>query len=369
MDAQNLPQHHDNQYHDCLIFTGPSALRMLRAQRRKTGFLSWKSIELDEQNRLLRTCAPGVPSFVLADLVRMGAVDAERDDAVHVLVGSAANRRKGAWLAPHVCSISLPQGAIAQVEPGVFTLTPQALCLDIAHRVGPVQAYAVALELCSKISLSDHSEWLPPYRNVVVTGLEKDKDQIKSVGYFEVEPVMTPQDLLSYLRCVPSDPRARQLAALCRQLVCDLRSPMECIMIGMFTLPFRMGGFNCGPFCCDFKIEFGDRAQAIAGMPYAVCDAYQEKAKIDLEYNGDAGHEQLASRIHDEKRNTALASMGIEVLVVNKETLCDLQAMEAIAWRIHQRMNGQYRNRVKAQRTRQKALLMSLRASFGLLPN
>ena len=68
------------------------------------------------------------------------------------------------------------------------------------------------------------------------------------------------------------------------------------------------------------------------------------------------------------KRNTGLASMGIEVATVNNEMLCDMEAMEALAWRIHQRMGKRYQNRVEARRKRQDALLNTLRACFGLKP-
>ena len=84
-------------------------------------------------------------------------------------------------------------------------------------------------------------------------------------------------------------------------------------MLALFSLPFSYGGFACGPFKTDYKIEFDDRAQAISGMSHAVCDAYQEAAQFDLEYNGELGHSSRRGRIHDEKRNTGLITMGIEV--------------------------------------------------------
>ena len=45
-----------------------------------------------------------------------------------------------------------------------------------------------------------------------------------------------------------------------------------------------------------------------------------------------------------------------------------MEAMEALAWRIHQRMGKRYRNRVDARRKKQEALLNMLRACFGLKP-
>ena len=103
-------------------------------------------------------------------------------------------------------------------------------------------------------------------------------------------------------------------------------------------------------------------------MPHAVCDAYQEAARFDLEYNGELGHSSRGGRIHDEKRNTGFIAMGIEVATVNNEMLCDMEAMEALAWRIYQRMGKRYQNRVEARRKKQDALLNTLRACFGLKP-
>ena len=219
----------------------------------------------------------------------------------------------------------------------------------------------------AKISLSDRGKYLPPYTSPVVNRLAKDKDQPADVGYFEVEPVLTPDRLADYLAACKGNV-AKQLLRLCPYMSENLRSPMECIMLALFSLPFSYGGFACGPFKTDYKIEFDDRAQAISGMPHAICDAYQETARFDLEYNGELGHSSRRGRIHDEKRNTGLITMGIEVATVNNEMLCDMEAMEALAWRIHQRMGKRYQNRVEARRKRQDALLNTLRACFGLKP-
>ena len=349
-----------------VILTGASALRMMRAERRQMGYISWRDLDPDEERRVLRTSSPSTEDIYLPDLVRIGAASGEVQEDLCLLVGSAAQRRRILGVSWSVCS-ELPAGSILEVEPGVYSLSPEALCVAVAHEVGCIQAFALAQELCSKISLSDRGRYLPPYSSPVANKLAKDKDQPKDVGYFEVEPVLTPDRLEKYLSgCKGS--AAKQLRRLCPYLSENLRSPMECVMLAMFSLPFSYGGFACGPFKTDHKIEFNDRAQAISGMPYAVCDAYQEVARFDLEYNGEQGHSSRGGRIHDEKRNTGLASMGIEVATVNNEMLCDMEAMEALAWRIHQRMGKRYQNRVEARRKRQDALLNTLRACFGLKP-
>lgn len=313
-----------------VILTGASALRMMRAERRQMGYISWRDLSPDEECRVLRASSPSIEDIYLPDLVRIGAASGEVQEDLCLLVGSAAQRRRMPGVGWSVCS-GLPAGSILEVEPGVYSLSPEALCVVVAREVGCIQAFALAQELCSKISLSDRGKYLPPYTSPVTNKLAKDKDQPAGVGYFEVEPVLTPDRLADYLAVCKGN-AAKQLQRLCPYLSENLRSPMECIMLALFSLPFSYGGFACGPFKTDYKIEFDDRAQAISGMPHAVCDAYQEAAQFDLEYNGELGHSSRRGRIHDEKRNTGLITMGIEVATVNKRC--------SATWRQWRRSHG-----------------------------
>lgn len=265
-----------------VILTGASALRMMRAERRQMGYISWKDLDPDEERRVLRASSPSAEDIYFPDLVRIGAKSGEVQEDLCLLVGSAAQRRRIPGVSWSICSAGLPAGSILEVEPGVYSLSPEALCVAVAREVGCIQAFALAQELCSKISLSDRGEYLPPYTSPVVNKLAKEKDQPPDVGYFEVEPVLTPNRLAEYL-AICEGSAAKQLRRLCPYLSENLRSPMECIMLALFSLPFSDGGFACGPFKTDYKIEFNDRAQAISGMPHAICDAYQEAARFDLE--------------------------------------------------------------------------------------
>lgn len=246
-----------------VVLTGASALRMMRAERRQMGYISWRDLYPDEECRVLHTSSPSAEDIYLPDLVRIGAVSGEVQEDLCLLVGSAAQRRRIPGVSWSVCS-GLPAGSSLEVEPGVYSLSPEALCVAIAREVGCIQAFALAQELCSKISLSDRGQYLPPYSSPTVNRLAKDKDQPSDVGYFEVEPVLTPDRLADYLAACKGS-AAKQLRRLCPFLSENLRSPMECIMLAMFSLPFSYGGFACGPFKTDHKIEFNDRAQAISG--------------------------------------------------------------------------------------------------------
>lgn len=144
-----------------VILTGASALRMMRAERRQMGYISWKDLNPDEERRVLRTSSPSTEDIYLPDLVRIGAASGEVQEDLCLLVGSAAQRRRILGVSWSVCS-ELPAGSILEVEPGVYSLSPEALCVAVAREVGCIQAFALAQELCSKISLSDRGQYLPP---------------------------------------------------------------------------------------------------------------------------------------------------------------------------------------------------------------
>lgn len=199
-----------------VILTGASALRMMRAERRQMGYISWKDLNLDEERRVLRTSSPSTEDIYLPDLVRIGAKSGEVQEDLCLLVGSAAQRRRMPGVGWSVCS-RLPAGSILEVEPGVYSLSPEALCVAVAREVGCIQAFALAQELCSKISLSDRGKYLPPYTSPVTNKLAKDKDQPADVGYFEVEPVLMPDRLADYLAVYKGN-TAKQLQRLCPYL-------------------------------------------------------------------------------------------------------------------------------------------------------
>lgn len=104
-----------------------------------------------------------------------------------------------------------------------------------------------------------------------------------------------------------------------------------------------------------------------SGVPYAVCDAYIPAAHIDTEYNG-IGHEEENRRIHDGQRNNGLKGMGVTVLVINRDQMRDIVALEAIARSIHKAAGGLLRYRYSGVRQRQTAWLNGLRAGSGLPP-
>ncbi len=144
-----------------VVLTGASALRMMRAERRQMGYISWKDLDPEEERRVLHTSSPSAEDIYLPDLVRIGAVSGEVQEDLCLLVGSASSVAACLGASWSVCSRPAGRldfgGGAGGVQP-----SPEALCAAVAREVGCIQAFALAQELCSKISLSDRGQYLPP---------------------------------------------------------------------------------------------------------------------------------------------------------------------------------------------------------------
>lgn len=82
-----------------VILTGASALRMMRAERRQMGYISWRDLNPDEERHVLRTSSPSTEDIYLPDLVRIGAASSEVQEDLCLLVRSAAQHSAAAFLA------------------------------------------------------------------------------------------------------------------------------------------------------------------------------------------------------------------------------------------------------------------------------
>lgn len=150
-------------------------------------------------------------------------------------------------------------------------------------------------------------------------------------------------------------------------------SPGEAIMYGVFGAPMRYGGFACHRLSAkgmelNKRIDFDVNSMHMAGgMTHCICDAYIEAASTDMEYNG-LGHEETKAKIHDDNRNNGLDGMDINLVVVQREHMRDIVALEAIAKKMYERAGVRFRYRVDGYRVLQQNWLNGLRRGVGLPP-
>ena len=178
-------------------------------------------------------------------------------------------------------------------------------------------------------------------------------------AHYKCEPATTIEDLETVAQLAKSSSYTsfRTAVKLARP---GSASPAESLMFAVLGAPMRFGGFGCcslpmGGLLLNYRIDFDTLAvNTSSGIPYAICDLYCPAAGVDNEYNG-IGHELQNARIHDGNRNNGLKAMGIHVLVINRDQMKDLVALEAFAQTMHRLAGVRFRYRIKGYRTRQAA--------------
>lgn len=191
-------------------------------------------------------------------------------------------------------------------------------------------------------------------------------------AHYKCEPATTIEELEAVARFAKSSSYTsfRTAVKLARP---GSASPAESLMFAVLGAPMRFGGFGCcslpmGGLLLNYRIDFDTLAVNMSsGIPYAICDLYCPAAGVDNEYN-EIGHELQNARIHDGNRNNGLKAMGIHVLVINRDQMKDLVALEAFAQTMHRLAGVRFRYRIKGYRKRQAAWLNALRAGIGLAP-
>lgn len=352
-----------------LVLSHIPSLRAIRAARRTRDRLLWDAVGRVEQRQALARCVPNADQIDFDDLVRLGAWEPGEGELLHVLVGEVSARRDRKPIACHVISATLPAGALMRVSPGVYAESPAFAALQYSRGRSLGEVVALLMELLGTYSLSEEATLPISWGGVWPD--ERDRKDVEQVHY-RCEPAVTMAELRAMARWAKSSHFATFRAAV-RIAAPGSASPAETVMFGVLGGPMRVGGFACaglpkGGMLLNFHLDFDTNAVRMASnVPYAVCDAYIPAAKIDLEYNG-AGHEEENARIHDGQRNNGLKGMGVTVLVINRDQMRDIVALEAIARSIYKAAKRRFRYYMDGYRKLQGAWLNELRKGVGLPP-
>ena len=340
-----------------IVVSHASALRAIRAARRRYAALPWTPVAAAEQRMALARSTAATDAIDFSALTRLGI---DRDDApVDLIVTKRAQMRSSRHVRCHLMSTALPPESLLALERGVYVAAPALALIQCAASTGEIAALALAYELCGSFTMP---EWFTPAQTPPAGSISDGLP-----GCYEAEPALTAGALRRYML------RAKGLRGMgaarfaARYVLDGARSPSEAIMDGVYATPQSQGGFGIRGMELNRRVDFSPEAAAIAGMPYVVCDALVPDAASDLEYDGGY-HDARQARIHDEGRTAGLAVMGIQVFPINDHQLRTIEGLEGIAAAILRRAGKRYRNRTLGHRVKQIKLLNGLRTAFGLNP-
>lgn len=366
-----------------------SALRAIRRARRAYSALPWDSIDGGQQAQALAGCIPNNDAVDFSALSILDAWNEDDSEPLDLLISNEDNRRPDKRIRQHILSAALPKGAIMRIEADIYATSPAMTAMLCSKNESVAKTLMLLMELLGTYSLPPEATYPIAYDDTwpkadgfeAMVDLDCQGSQPAPEGqaearyeqaHYKCEPATTIEDLKAIARFAKSSSYAsfRTAVKLART---GSASPAESLMFAVLGAPMRFGGFGCcslpmGGLLLNYRIDFDTLAVNMSsGIPYAICDLYCPAAGIDNEYNG-IGHELQNARIHDGNRNNGLKAMDIHVLVINRDQMKDLVALEAFAQTMHRLAGVRFRYRIKGYRKRQAAWLNALRAGIGLAP-
>lgn len=353
---------------DTVILSHRTAFRAIRAERRRRGSLTWEQLSPAASARVLEGAVANAGAIDREELVRAGALGNESDE-VHVLVGAASRRRTRPGIRSHVAGTRRSWLSLLRIRRGLYCCSPLSVVVQLsrAHRVGEIAA--LMMELMGTYSLdAEATDRAWDSRAERGVSVEPEGPQL----HLGCDPALDAGRLRRAATLLRGGGGARGFVRAAGFALPGAASPMETIMVAMLAAPKSLGGFGCGGLSragikVNWRIDLTPEAAAIAKMPYVICDAYIPAASSCFEYNGGY-HTHERARLHDENRNAGLTAMGIEPIVINREQIRDVQALECIAKRVYLRAGKRYRQTVAGYRELQHDLLHGLRIGSGLPP-
>lgn len=366
-----------------------SALRAIRRARRAYSALPWDVIDDEQQTQSLEGCVPNKDAIDFAALAILDAWSEDDSECLDLFVAGGNNRRPDGRLLQHTITAPLPQGVIMHIEADIYATSPAMTAMLCSKNESVAKTLMLLMELLGTYSLPPEATCPIAYDDTwpkangfeAMDGLdcqgdqptpEKQAETRYEQAHYKCEPATTIEELEAVARFAKSSSYAsfRTAVKLARA---GSASPAESLMFAVLGAPMRFGGFGCcrlpmGGLLLNYRVDFDTLAVNMSsGIPYAICDLYCPAAGVDNEYNG-IGHELQNARIHDGNRNNGLKAMGIHVLVINRDQMKDLVAIEAFAQTMHRLAGVRFRYRIKGYRKRQAAWLNALRAGIGLAP-
>ena len=299
-----------------------SALRAIRRARRAYSALPWDSVDSEQQAQALAGCIPNNDAIDFGALSILDAWNEDDSELLDLLVSNEDNRRPDKRLLQHILSAPLPEGAIMHVEADIYATSPAMTAMLCSKNESVAKTLMLLMELLGTYSLPPGATYPIAYDAIWPKGDD-----------------------------------------------CAATSDLDCLGDQSATEPQNETRYEQAHYKCEPATTI-EELEAVAR--FAKSSSYTSfRTAVNLARPGSASPAEslmFAVRIHDGNRNNGLKAMGIHVLVINRDQMKDLVALEAFAQTMHRLAGVRFRYRIKGYRKRQAAWLNALRAGIGLAP-
>ena len=231
---------------------------------------------------------------------------------LELLVGDSASRRRTASVVTHTQQGVLPASSFIRVADGIWVVSPEHLCAQLATRLTRTELLVLMGELLGTYSLSG------------------------SGMHSRVKPIMGKDSLLRHLDALGEFHGVKVVRDALALAPAGSASPMETKLFLRVSLPMRLGGYALPVKAMNEKLEvgrIGERGKAGERRP-DITLLPKEGAAVDcafvaLEYDG-ALHLTRSQQAADQRRSNDILGFGGREYRINKELYDNLDYMDEL---------------------------------------
>lgn len=304
----------------------------------------WAELGLAE--RLGEPCDPpangawSLPAAAcLPDIDLAGArIEATADRPLHILVASPTGRIRSRRLRCHVWSTELPEGSLYQLTDEILIASPRFCLQQMAAGSSPARGAAVGMEICGGYARSPRAK----------------------SGFHNRPPLAKLDDLVAHFADNHGYGARRAREALA-YVIEGSRSPMETVVVLLFTLPVELGGCGLPMPSLNCRIDIPPSLQIALGKPYLTVDLCWPEWGIILEYDSYLWHRTKAKIDEDNTRNEGPRDLGWMVRSVAAGMLANDLMLDELVRKVMAKAGRQVPDG-EEYRLRQRALVRELLA-------
>lgn len=233
-------------------------------------------------------------------------------DAPHITVTEPNARFRNNGKKVHSCELALPTGAIV-ARNGRMVASPELLFLELACKLSIHRLILLGLQLCSH----------PP--------------GLSSLA------ITTKQKLNKFLSKTSGHRGHRKAMQALKYVENGSASVMESLAYMILILPHSLGGYGLNGAVFNYEIELNSEARMRIGQNRCFTDLYYRRAKLGIEYESFAFHNNPLEQGKDLLRSAALERQGINMMHLSTIQLYDKEAFRDFAHNLAARLETRIR--------------------------
>jgi len=250
---------------------------------------------------------------------------------LHILVGSANQRRHSKSWETHLIQKPFPRNSFFDIGNGIFIEAPYMCFALLSGKLPYSHACWLGLELCGRCST------LPFHADA------KRIDPKK--GYLERMPLTTVNLLRRYATAYGLGEKSMAQRA-CGIVQDNARSPRECTLHLETRFQPRLGGYGLRNYTLNESIPLTYELANLIGVDKLEADMLwkglgpRKDGMFALEYDGKDYHADDRQRAYDNIRRSILRYMGVEIVTVDKWQMNDMATFDGIMQMVAESVGG-----------------------------